>query len=184
MSSIKTIALCLMFALAVLPARAQMVKGDQALGPSVGLYFNASNPILGANYEYFMNTNVGEGILGLGGVFRYWTWNEGVSGLGYSWEWSYTDVMIGAQGNYHFKIGTDDRLDPWAGLILAYDAGSVSYKGPSGYPFQSTPSHGGLVLGANGGMRYWFTPTIAGTARLGVGSRSFSALDIGVDFKL
>jgi len=69
---------------------AQFVPEKSYLGPSLGFYFHGSVPILGANYEYGMNVK-DFGNFGLGGLFRYWSYD-----LGY---WSYTDVMICAQGN-------------------------------------------------------------------------------------
>jgi hypothetical protein len=168
--------------LTVIPASAQLSKGKSTIGPSLGFYFFGSTPIFGANYEYAMNTDVGDGILGIGGLLRYWSWSEdiGVFG-GQSWGWSYTDIMIGAQGNYHFKVG-DGKLDPWLGATLAYDIGSVKYKGPSGYTYVS-PTWGGFFIGANGGIRYWLSPNLGIVARLGLGALSYSALDVGVDFK-
>lgn len=75
----------------------------------------------------------------------------------------------------------NDTFDPWAGLTLAYDAGSVSWDGPN-YNYAS-PTYGGLFLGAQVGGRYFFTPTLAGVVRLGFGSLSYGAFDIGVDWK-
>jgi len=162
---------------------AQFEKQQHYLGPSLGFYFYGSTPIFGANYEYAMDTDLGDGILGIGGLFRYWSWStEEGYWFGESWGWKYTDIMIGAQANYHFKVG-DGKIDPWAGLTLAYDVASVKYTGPAGYNYTS-PSWGGLVLGANAGARYWFSKSMAVVARIGLGSSSYSALDIGVDFRL
>jgi hypothetical protein len=160
-------------------AYAQFEKGNSYLGPSVGFYFHGSTPILGANYEYALKTNVGDGILGIGGVMRYWSWSEDI---GNDWGWSYNDIMLGFQANYHFVVG-DKKFDPWAGMILAYDIGSVKYKGPSGDHW-AEPSWGGFFLGVNGGARYWFSNSVAGVVRLNLGSLSYSAIDFGVDFTL
>jgi hypothetical protein len=157
---------------------AQFTKEKNYIGPSIGLYFHGSTPIWGANYEYSLPTNVGPGILGIGGLIRYWSWSEDI---GSDWGWDYSDFMIGAQANYHFKVG-DGKFDPFAGLTLAYDIGSVDYTGPSAYHY-SEPSWGGLFLGINGGCRYWFSDTWAGTVRLGFGSSSFSVIDIGADYR-
>lgn len=162
---------------------AQFEKQTSYLGPSIGLYFYGSTPIFGANYEYALDTELGDGLIGVGGLFRYWSWstNEG-SFLGEKWGWSYTDIMIGGQVNYHFKVG-DGKLDPWGGLTLAYDVASVKYTGPAGYNYTS-PSWGGLFLGANGGARYWFSKNMAVVGRIGFGTMSYSAFDIGIDFRL
>ena len=159
-------------------ANAQFEKGNSYLGPSVGFYFHGS-AILGANYEYALKTNVGDGILGIGGVMRYWSWSEDI---GTNEKWGYSDFMLGFQTNYHFKVG-DRKFDPWAGLILGFDIGSVDNEGPSGNSFPK-PSSGGLFLGINGGARYWFSNSVAGVVRLNLGSLSYSAIDFGVDFTL
>lgn len=156
-------------------APAQFVNGKSALGPCIGLSFLGSTPQFGVNYEYGIDVQ-NFGLLGIGGIFRYWSYSEDY----YSGKWKYTDILIGAQGNYHFKVG-DRKFDPYLGLTLAYDAGSVSWEGA--YSTYATPTHGGLFLGADAGARYWISPTVALTGRLGFGSLGYGALDLGVDFK-
>ncbi|MEX0602301.1 MAG: hypothetical protein WD295_03100 [Bacteroidota bacterium] len=153
---------------------AQFEAGKSMAGPSLGLSFLGSSVQFGLNYEYGMKMDFG--MVGIGGLFRYWSYSETYFGGG----WKYTDVLIGAQANYHFKM-ENDKLDPWAGLVLAYDVGSVSWEGQDyGY---SSPTHGGMFLGGHAGGRYWFSPTMAVTARFGFGTLGYSALDLGVDFK-
>jgi hypothetical protein len=157
-------------------SNAQFTPMNNYLGPSIGFSFLGSTPQFGANYEYGMDIK-DFGTVGIGGIFRYWSYGETF----FEGKWSYTDVLIGVQGNYHFKLQTD-KFDPWIGLTLAYDGGSVSWDGPSGYNY-STPTYGGFFIGANAGARYWVSPTIAVSARLGLGSLSYGGLDLGVDFK-
>ncbi len=157
-------------------SNAQFTPMHHYLGPSIGLSFLGSTPQFGVNYEYGMDLE-NFGRVGIGGIFRYWSYSEDY----YYGKWSYTDVLIGAQGNYHFKLD-NDKFDPWVGLTLAYDAGSVSWDGPSGYNY-SSPTYGGLFIGADAGARYWVSPTIGISARLGYGSLSYGALELGVDFK-
>jgi protein-S-isoprenylcysteine O-methyltransferase Ste14 len=165
----------LIFLFAISSTFAQFTPDKDYAGPSIGLSFLGSTVQFGANYEHSMVVK-DFGTIGIGGIFRYWSYSEDYIGG----DWSYTNVLIGAQGNYHFKM-SDNKFDPWAGLILAYDAGSVSWDGP--YSTYASPSYGGLFLGLHGGMRYWFSPNLAGTARIGFGTLSYGALDIGVDFK-
>lgn len=155
---------------------AQFTVDRDYAGPTIGLSFLGSTAQFGLNYEHSMEIQ-DFGIIGIGGVFRYWGYSENFGTYG---KWKYSDVLIGAQGNYHFKM-KNDKFDPWAGLILAYDAGSVSWDGPDGN--YASPSYGGLFLGLHGGMRYWFSPTLAAVARIGFGTLSYGALDLGVDFK-
>jgi hypothetical protein len=154
---------------------AQFVAEKNYLGPCIGLSFLGSVPEFGANYEYGMDVK-NFGLVGIGGLFRYWSYSEGYL----AGKWSYTNILIGAQGNYHFKL-VDTKIDPWLGLILAYDGGSVNGEGLDGN--YATPTHGGVFLGAHGGARYWLSPNLAVTGRIGFGSLSYGSLDVGVDFK-
>jgi len=155
--------------------------GKSYIGPSVGLSFLGSALQFGANYEYGMKMEFGT--IGIGGIFRYWGYSEDWGGFGgNAYKWKFTNILIGAQGNYHLKMDPGSKLDPWVGLVLGYDASSVKYDGPSGFNY-SSPSSGGLVLNAQGGARYWFSPTMAVRASIGYGSLSYGALDLGIDFK-
>lgn len=161
------------FLMLVLPStlHAQYESGKNYLGPSVGLAFLGSTPDFGASYEYGLKLQ-NFGYVGIGGIFRYWGYTTAL--------WKYTDILIGAQGNYHFIL-KGSKFDPFAGLVLAYDAGSVSYSGPFGNYI--SPSYGGLWLAAQGGVRYWISPTIAISGRIGLGTLGYSGVDFGVDFK-
>lgn len=162
-------------------AQAQLKTKTSYLGPSIGLSFLGSTPQFGFNYEYTMKIKDldidMDGIIGIGGIFRYWSYEESWYGGG---NWSYTNILIGAQGNYHFK--STGKFDAWTGVVLAYDAGSVDWDGPSGS--YNEPSHGGLWLGAHAGARYFFSPSLAISGRIGFGTLSYGAIDIGVDFTL
>ena len=166
----------LFLALFVGNTNAQYEVGKNYAGPSIGLSFLGSTAQLGLNYEYAF-TIQNFGTVGAGGIFRYWSYKESFSGG----SWSYTNILIGGQFNYHFKID-NKKIDPWVGAVLAYDAGSVDLKSSNSI-FYAEPSHGGLWLGFHGGTRYWITPTIALMGRIGFGTLSYGALELGVDFK-
>ena len=40
-----------------------------------------------------------------------------------------------------------------------------------------------MWLAAQGGARYWISPTLVITGRIGFGTLGYSGLDLGVDFK-
>ena len=172
----KILFVILVLLLAYSNTNAQYTANYNYLGPSIGFSFLGSTPQFGANYEHSMDIQ-NFGTVGIGGIFRYWHYSDSYL----QGSWKYTNILIGAQGNYHFKL-ENDKLDPWAGVTLAYNGGSVSWDGPSGYNYAS-PTYGGLFLGLAGGMRYWVSPTLAVSARLGYGSLSYGGLDLGVDFK-
>ncbi|MFZ1292010.1 MAG: hypothetical protein WAR79_18075 [Melioribacteraceae bacterium] len=155
---------------------AQFEVGKHHAGPAVGLSFLGSTLSLGANYEYGMSLkDIGvdaPGTLGIGGIFRYWSYDTGY--------WSYTDIVIAAQGNYHFKLD-NNKIDPYLGLVIGYDIGSWDWDGP--YDYDWDDSYGGFIFGGSAGCRYWFSPSMALNARLGTGSNFGSTLDLGLDFK-
>lgn len=152
--------------------QAQFETGKSHFGPSLGLSFLGSVPQIGTNYEYGIHVK-DFGDIGVGGIFRYWSYSEVI--------WSYTNILIGAQGNYHFKLN-NPKVDLWAGLVLAFDFGSISNKGTSN-TFVVEPTHGGAWLALQGGGRYWISNTFAIGGRIGFGSLSYSSLELTADWK-
>ncbi len=168
---------CLLSLIFIFNANAQYEVEKHYAGPSIGLSFLGSTAQLGLNYEYsFVIKDFG--LVGAGGIFRYWGYKENFAGG----SWSYTNVLFGGQFNYHFKL-ENRKFDPWLGVVLAFDGGSVKTTYSNANVYRADPSHGGLWLGFHGGARYWLTPTIALTGRVGFGTLSYGALELGVDFK-
>jgi hypothetical protein len=155
---------------------AQFTFEKHYAGPSIGFSFLGSAFQFGGNYEYGIRIE-NFGNIGIGGVLRYWDYRENFTGG----KWSYTNILVGVQGNYHFEILGNVQFDPYAGIVLAYDGGSVSYSGP--VRNSTIPPHGGLWVGAQGGIRYWFNPNLAVTGRVGFGNLSYGSLELGVDLK-
>lgn len=152
-------------------SQAQFRQGGNWLGPLLTV---ATDPIgFGVQYEYGINKNVG-----IGGILRYW--GKSSSSAGYDWSWSI--VMPQFQGAYHFMPG--DQLDPYAGGRLGWAVYSFSSD------FVSASDEGGLFLTAYGGLRYFFSPKIAGNGQLEfrvAGDDYFGGsiqLTLGVDFTL
>lgn len=157
----------------------QLKERNSLLGPTIGFWFTNSVPTYGLNYEY-QATQLGEtGTLGAGGIFRYTTFKE----ESVYWEWSYNYITIGAQVNLNFnKIG-NGKFVPFVGLVLGYNAisSTVTYK-TQGY--SSSAGYGsGLWVWGQGGARYFVSPNIAIVARFGFGNFSYTAGEVGVDFK-
>ncbi len=161
-------------------ANAQYTPEHSYLGPCIGFSFLGSAPQFGVNYERSMDLQ-NFGSVGIGGIFRYWGYNED---FGYG-KVSYTNILIGAQGNYHFKIPDNSKLDPYAGIVLAYDIGSTSvdYNNSFLSGYSASVSAGGFWAAVQGGVRYWLQPNLALTGRLAFGSLSYGGLEVGVDFK-
>lgn len=164
----------ILFLLIIKNANAQYEVGKHYAGPSLGLSFLGSTAQLGLNYEYAFEIK-DFGTVGAGGIFRYWGYKEGFFGGNRD----ISNILIGGQFNYHFKID-NTKFDPWAGVVLSFVTASVKRNYASIY---SEPSYGGFWLGFHGGTRYWLTPTIALTGRVGFGTLSYGALEVGVDWK-
>jgi hypothetical protein len=145
-------------------------------GPSLGLSFLGSTFQLGLNYEYAF-TIKDFGTVGAGGIFRYWGYKESV----FTSSRSISNVLIGGQFNYHFYV-ENKKIDPWAGVVLSYVSASITRNYLNNLQY-SEPSYGGFWLGFHGGARYWITPTLALMGRIGFGTLSYGALELGVDFK-
>ena len=103
------------------------------------------------------------------GVFGAWAHT---SSDYYSGKWNYTYIVIAGQGNYHFKMQAKE-WDPFVGLSLGCNIGSVSWDGSGSY---NTPDAGGFFFSAQAGVNYWFSPKWAVQARVGY----FPYLGIGV----
>ncbi|MBR9977208.1 MAG: outer membrane beta-barrel protein [Bacteroidetes bacterium] len=151
--------------------KAQFHEGGSWLGPVLTL---ATDPIgFGAQYEYGVSENIG-----IGGIVRYWGKSESI--FGHSWSWSV--VMPQFQAAYHFMPG--DQLDPYAGARLGFALYSDNID------FTTSSGSSGLFLTAYGGLRYFFSPTIAGNGQLEfrvAGDDYFGGslqLTVGVDFVL
>ena len=159
---------------------AQFEVGKSHVGPSIGIGFSGYGLSFGVDYEYGMSLkSIGveaPGKIGVGGIIRYYNWSESY----FTYEYSYTDIIIAVQGNYHFIL-KNSKIDPWIGLVLGFDIASSSYDGPSGVE-DFSDSSGGVFFNGNAGARYWFSPNMA--ARIGFGFGGIvSSLIFGVDFK-
>ncbi len=159
------------FVLCTSTSDAQYRHRGNWLGPVLTL---ATDPIgFGVQFEHGLTPNIG-----IGGIIRYWGKSE--SSAGYSWSWSV--VMPQFQAAYHFMPG--DQLDPYAGGRLGWAIFSFESD------FTSASDDGGLFLTAYGGLRYFFSPKVAGNGQLEfrvAGDDYFDSsiqLSVGVDFTI
>lgn len=152
-------------------------------GPSVGFSFLGTTYQLGINHEYGIQLNdLGinkPGIIGVGGIFRYWSYSETFPTV----EWDYSNLLIGMQFNYHFILN-NQFLDPWAGLVLAYDFRTSKNKIILPNVNIDNSNNSSLWIGAQAGLRYWLNERMALNFRLGFGTLSYGALDIGFEYTL
>lgn len=161
----------------------QLEVNKNMVGPSAGFSFLESTLQLGLNHEY--NIDLGDigiksdGILGIGGIFRYWNYSEKFR----DFQWDYTNILLGVQTNYHFYFPSDN-IDPWFGIVIAYDFGNADLKITNSFINVVNKDYGGMFIGAAAGIRYWVSKNIGISARIGIGSSSYGALDLGIDYQL
>ncbi len=156
-------------------ASAQFENQKNYGGVHIGLSGVGSALTLGLDYERGI-TNVGEvgpGIIGIGGLFDYYSYSD----AGLYGKWTYID--FGVSGMYHFVLD-NKKWDPFLGLVLGYEVASWSWNsGYNNFGFPS-PTAGGFTLGGSAGVRYFLSDNWALQARVGFG---FYILAVGVDYK-
>ena len=161
----------------------QFTVNKNIVGPSVGFSFLGSAVQLGVNHEYSLSLQeLGVdkgGKLGIGGIIRYWSYSENFINV----SWDYSEFLLGVQTNYHFYMA-DEKIDPWFGFILAYNFGSSEAEIKTPGFTVSDESNNNFWFGANAGIRYWFLHNMAMHLRIGVGTLSYGAVDLGFDYKL
>jgi hypothetical protein len=161
-----------LFLLAAREGQAQFIhEGSNIIGLSVGLNFTESGVPIGANYEYMVQRDVG-----VGGIFRYWSYSIPYAyGSAPNGKWVWTSFIVGAQGNYHFRV-PQRELDPFVGAILAYRSTSGSAQNsfaPSGFS-PEIPSK--VVFAIQAGARYFVSDNIDVTGRLIFGRAAITLL--------
>lgn len=178
----KSIILAIFIMCVMASAQGQINEGDNLLGPSVGLWVKGSVPLFGVNFESHVS-QLGSGTIGIGGLFRYYSYtnnyNNGDSR-------KYTFTSLGFQANYNFTEIGDGKYVPFLGLVLGYNNVNDSYTDVThhGVYYSDVSYSSGAWLWGQAGMRYFFSPSVAGTARFGLGNNNFNTLELGVDFKL
>jgi hypothetical protein len=152
----------------VASADAQFAKGKSFLGPHIGLSGVGSTITFGGDYEYGVTKEIG-----IGALVDYWKYDFDFfltsSGFSYSY------LVIGATGSYHFDI-KEPKWDVFGGLALGYYIVSVTTPVGTFTGFDSSR----LFVGLQGGARYFISPNLALQGRLGFGAY---ILAVGVDFK-
>ena len=163
--------MCLM----VSTGNAQWEKEKSFLGPRLGIGIHGSGIAFGAGYEYGVTEDIG-----VGALVDYYTWStEGWGAYG----GKYTYIVIGAQGNYHLaKVLKWDasKLDPFVGVVLAYESVSWSWDDDPGTSYGWSATASGITFGGQAGLRYFLSPSVALYGQVGFG---VTYLKAGVDFK-
>ena len=160
-------------------------KGDKVLNLGLGLgttlYSGTGNkmgiPPISASLEVGVADNILEkGVIGVGGYLGYSSHKYDYSYGGYTEAWKYSNIVIGARGNFHYPLV--NKLDTYTGLMLGYDVVSAKWVGTGTETTHS--SSGGIVWSWFIGGRYYFSDNFAAMLELGYG---IAYLNIGVALK-
>lgn len=161
--------------------RVLITDGDQKIGARLALGSVADASIgYVATYEMGVQDNIGVGAsLGYSGyteAYNFGLWNG---------EWSYSNILILVNGNYHLDLLKNEKLDTWGALHIGYNVASAKFSWTSsGVPaWVATPTAtaGGLVFGLSANARYMLSENLYAAASLGFG---LGILNIGIDYKL
>jgi len=160
--------------------RTLITKGDQYAGAklALGSVAGASWGLVGS-YEMGLQDNIG-----VGATVGYSGYSEDISAGFYTGNWSYSNILILANGNYHFDLLKNEKIDTWGGLSIGYNVASVSWeftKNTLNLPEPATVSAGGFVVGLSANGRYFINDNLSIAASLGFG---MGILQIGIDYKL
>lgn len=146
-------------------------KNDNVAGVNVGLGGSYGIPI-SLSYERGVHDINKDMSIGVGGLIGYGSSSEDFVGG----EWSYSNILIGARGSYHYT--GINKLDLFAGLTLGYDIVSAKWKG-DGISVDGAEASG-ILWGLHAGARYYFNEKFGVNAELGYG---LSYLSIGLSYK-
>ena len=144
----------------------QLREKDNLLGGTLGFWAHNKSPTFGFNYENQIS-QAGAGTFGLGALMRFSNYTQDERE-------QFSNVFLGGQINYHFNQIESGKFVPFIGLVLGFYSSS---------PDGNTLKESGLWVWGQTGARYFFSPAVAGVARIGLGNFNFNTLELGVDFK-
>ncbi|MEO5584438.1 MAG: hypothetical protein ABIQ75_03200 [Flavobacteriales bacterium] len=185
-------ALCLLTATASIPmvTNAQFEKGDNVLGVGIGVLggYNVGlsgsgvtqSPAFSLHFDHAMG-ELGPGTWGLGGYVGFKTTSYKYDYIYYNYDRRYTFLVFGARGTWHYNSWHTDKLDTYAGVLLAFKSVSVKDNTDYGaYPNNYSYSGSGFGPGAFIGARYYFSDNIGAYAELGYG---ITVIQLGLTVK-
>lgn len=114
----------------------------------------------------------GSGIIAFGAGVDHYSWDWGYPGGSY--EYSVTPIQVFS--NYHFKVATQPKLDPYAGLALVYSVVSASYTGIG----STSASNSTTDIAGHVGARYFLSGKFAVQGQVGFG---YGTLSLGATWR-
>ena len=147
-------------------SQGQLKERDNLMGGTLGFWARNSSPTFGFNYENEV-TQAGIGTIGVGALLRYSNYpNDRLE--------RFSNIFLGGQANYNFNQIASGKFVPFLGIVLGFYSSA-----PNGTSLKEN----GLWAWGQGGMRYFFSPAVAGVVRFGLGNFNFNALELGIDLK-
>ncbi|HYV98598.1 MAG TPA: hypothetical protein VE967_14170 [Gemmatimonadaceae bacterium] len=154
------------------PAAAQFGAKTTDVGPIIGLggLGAGAGVSFGGRFEQGIKDlpSLGNGILGIQIGADYWSYGP----TGYSWH----AFFLEGTANYHFKIKSNDKFDPFVGLGLGY-----THVGCGDLPFGISCSASSVDFVGRAGARYYWKPKMALYADIGAGA---ATINVGLMFKI
>lgn len=164
------IAVVLVFSVLVSSASAQTIKKGEMVGQAglgfgfAGVYGDAGFPPISVGLQYGLEEKISiGGIVGFTTSSEEWSWGK----------WSYSYVIVGARGEYHF-LENSEKMDAYGGLTLGYAIVSSSWEDKTGYANdwwggKASASSSYAVYGFHVGAKYYLTPKFGLFGELGYG---------------
>ena len=150
----KTAIFLVLFLLCVIAsAQGQLKERDNLMGGTIGFWARNSAPTFGFNYENEI-TQTGIVAIGLGALARFSSYSG-------NHDERFSNVFVGGQANYNFNEIESGKFVPFLGIVLGFYNSS-----PNGNSLKES----GLWAWGQGGMRYFFSPNVAGVLRFGLGT--------------
>ena len=116
----------------------------------------------------------GPGIIGGGVGVDYYSWSNDFAALG---SYKYSVIPLQVFSNYHFVVGSNKKLDPYAGLALVYSIVNASWEGSG---IATSAEANGLDFAGQAGLRYFLTPKVALQGQIGFG---YGTLGLGATWR-
>jgi hypothetical protein len=139
-----------------------------------------SSPAISLSVEKGILEGIGPGVISVGGLIGYQSYNYKWDILGDEYKASWTNIYIAARGAYHYNFTDNPKIDTYAGVSLAarIEKYSNNYNGGNtpDNDYGKTYLDAGIFLGG----RYLVTDKVGAFAELGY---DMSYLKIGVTAK-
>jgi len=145
----------------------------------IGTYYKTTIPPISISFEKAIIDDIlDEGVIGVGAYLGYTSYKWHYVYSTYDYGWRYTNIILGARGNFHYPI--IDNLDTYLGVLLGYNIVTSREFGTMGV-YDYSPKSGSIAFAGYIGGRYYFSDKFSAFAELGYG---IAYLTLGVGIKL